>query len=130
MDVTANCSCEIHCVALYGFDLNTVHKLSSIEKRSLQSWDSNSGLLGGKHECFLCAMQPLPPHKIRSKRMIIVWLGIALNMRGGCAPVSTSSEQGGWVGGTALHFSSSCHGFDSRLFLKCCFCFYTGQLIW
>ena len=29
LDVTANCICEIHCLALDGFDLNTYHKLSS-----------------------------------------------------------------------------------------------------
>ena len=28
---TANCICEIHCLAQDGFDLNTVHKLSSQE---------------------------------------------------------------------------------------------------
>ena len=34
MDVTANCICEIHCLALDGFNLNSVHKLSSKEKKS------------------------------------------------------------------------------------------------
>ena len=36
LDVTTNCICEIHCIAavLDGFDLNTVHKLSSKEKKS------------------------------------------------------------------------------------------------
>ena len=29
LDATANCICEIRCIALDGFDLNTVHKLSS-----------------------------------------------------------------------------------------------------
>ena len=32
MDVTANCICKIHCLALDGFDRNTVHKLYSKEK--------------------------------------------------------------------------------------------------
>ena len=32
LDATANCICEIHCLALDGFYLNTVHKLSSKEK--------------------------------------------------------------------------------------------------
>ena len=32
LDVTANCNSEIHFIALDGFDLNTVHKLSSTEK--------------------------------------------------------------------------------------------------
>ena len=54
LDVTANGICEIHCIALYGFDLNSVHKLSSKEK----SRDSNPGLLGGKQECYLRATQP------------------------------------------------------------------------
>ena len=35
LDVTANCIREIHCLALDGFDLNTVHKLSSKEKKIL-----------------------------------------------------------------------------------------------
>ena len=56
-DVTANCICEIHCLALDGFDLNTVLKLSSKEKKSQRSRDLNLGLLGGKQECFHCAMQ-------------------------------------------------------------------------
>ena len=29
LDVTANCICEIRCLALDGFDLNSVHKVSS-----------------------------------------------------------------------------------------------------
>ena len=32
LDITANCICEIHCLALDGFDHNTVHQLSSKEK--------------------------------------------------------------------------------------------------
>ena len=44
LDVTAICICEIHCLAIDGFVLNTVHKLSSKEKTSRQSWDSNPGL--------------------------------------------------------------------------------------
>ena len=32
-DITANCICEIHCLALDGLDLNTVHKLSNKEKK-------------------------------------------------------------------------------------------------
>ena len=60
LDVTVNCICEIHCLALEGFDLNTVHKLCSKEKNSRReksrwSRDLNPGLLGGKH---LCATQP------------------------------------------------------------------------
>ena len=54
MYVTANCIWEIHCLALDGFDLNTVHKLSSKEKHLGR--DLNLGL--GKQECFLCDMQP------------------------------------------------------------------------
>ena len=33
--VTANCIFEIHCLALDGFNLKTVHKLSSKEKKIL-----------------------------------------------------------------------------------------------
>ena len=62
LDVTENCICEIQCLALDGFDLNTVHKLSRRERKSWQSWDSKPGLPGGKQECFLCATQVPPPH--------------------------------------------------------------------
>ena len=58
MDITSNCICEIYCLALDWFDLNTVPKLSSKEKKSWLSQDSNPGLLGRKQECFLCATQP------------------------------------------------------------------------
>ena len=58
LDVTANCNCEIHCLALDGFDLNTVHQLCSKEKKSRRCQDLNPGLLGKKQECFHCAMQP------------------------------------------------------------------------
>ena len=51
----ANCICETHYLALDGLGLNAVHKQSSKEKKSWQNWDYNSVLLGGKHECFLCA---------------------------------------------------------------------------
>ena len=34
LGVTANCICEIHCLAIDGFDLKPVHKLSNIEKKS------------------------------------------------------------------------------------------------
>ena len=33
LDITATCICETHCLALDAFDLNTVHKLSSKEKK-------------------------------------------------------------------------------------------------
>ena len=66
LNVTANCICEIQCLALDGFNLNTVHKLSSKEKKSQRSRDSNQRHLGGKQECFLCATQPPPPsHLLR-----------------------------------------------------------------
>ena len=32
LGVTANCICEIHCLAVDGFNLHNVHKLSSKEK--------------------------------------------------------------------------------------------------
>ena len=56
LDVTANWIREIHCLALDGFDLNTVHKLSNKEKKYWLSQDLNLGLLGGKQECFHCAL--------------------------------------------------------------------------
>ena len=59
-DITAICICEIHCLALGGFDLNTVHKISSEEKKSRRSWDLSPGLLGGKEECFHCAIWSHP----------------------------------------------------------------------
>ena len=34
LDDTAKCICEIHYLALDGFDLNNVHKVSSREKKS------------------------------------------------------------------------------------------------
>ena len=44
------CICEIRGLALDEFDLNTVHKLSSKEKKSLQFRDSNPTLLGGRQK--------------------------------------------------------------------------------
>ena len=41
LDVTANCISGIHCLALDGFDLNTVRKLNNKERKSWQSQDSN-----------------------------------------------------------------------------------------
>ena len=58
LDVTANCICEIHCIAPDGFDLYTVYQQSSKEKPSPLSRDSNQGLLGGKQDCYLGATQP------------------------------------------------------------------------
>ena len=59
LNVTANCISEIHYIALDCLYLNTVLQLSSKEKKSQLSRDSNPGLLSGKQECYLCAMQPL-----------------------------------------------------------------------
>ena len=42
-DVTANCQCEIHCLVLDGFNLNTVHKLSSNEKKLGRAWIQTRG---------------------------------------------------------------------------------------
>ena len=58
LDLTDNCICKIDCEALHGFDLTTVHKLSSKEKKYQRSRDLNQGLIGGKQECFLCSTQP------------------------------------------------------------------------
>ena len=55
LDITANCICEIHWLALDGLDLNTVHKLRSKREDYPPSQDSTLGLLAGKQECFLCA---------------------------------------------------------------------------
>ena len=44
--------------ALYRFDLFTVHKLSSNEKKYRQSRVSNPGLLGEKRKRYLCASPP------------------------------------------------------------------------
>ena len=60
LDVPPNCICEIHCIALDGFNLNTVHILSSKEKKSQPSHGSNSELLGGKLQCYLCVTQLTP----------------------------------------------------------------------
>ena len=38
LDITANSICEIHYLALDGFNLNTIHKLSSKEKKSRPSY--------------------------------------------------------------------------------------------
>ena len=43
LDVTANCICEIHCLALDGFNINTVHKLSSVEKNSQREISAELG---------------------------------------------------------------------------------------
>ena len=43
LDVTANSICEIHCLALDEFDLNTAHKLSSEEKKIQRRRDSSPG---------------------------------------------------------------------------------------
>ena len=57
-DVSSNCICGGLCLALDGFDLKTVHKLSTQKKILRQGQDSNLGLLNGMKECFLCATQP------------------------------------------------------------------------
>ena len=46
LDVTTNYICEIHCLALHGFDLNTVHKLSSKEKKSWEELGFEPGTAG------------------------------------------------------------------------------------
>ena len=56
LDVTAYCICEIHCLALDGFNLNLLYKLSSKEKKSWQRRDSNPKMEGGNQACFLYAM--------------------------------------------------------------------------
>ena len=55
-----------HCLTLDGFDLNTVHKLSSKD-------NLNSGLLGGKRECFLYATPPpIRPHLLGQNMDLLV----------------------------------------------------------
>ena len=68
VDVIGNCICEIQCLALDGFDLNTAHKQSCKEKKSWQTRDLNPGLLGGKQECFLCGTQKQPPDLLISSQ--------------------------------------------------------------
>ena len=58
LDIISNSICEIQCLALNGFSINTVHNLISKEKKSWQSRDFNLGLLGGKQQFFLFATQP------------------------------------------------------------------------
>ena len=64
----ANCICEIGCLVLDGFDLNTAHRQSCKEKKSWQTRDLNPGLLGGKQECFLCGTQKQPPDLLISSQ--------------------------------------------------------------
>ena len=71
LDITANCICEIHCLALDGFDLHTVHKLSSKEKKILPV----PGLLGGKQETFLFARQS-PGQPIRMSFLQIYFFSV------------------------------------------------------
>ena len=58
LDISAYCFCKKYCISLDGFHIKTVHKLSTKRVKSWLSWDSNPRLLGGKQECYLCAMQP------------------------------------------------------------------------
>ena len=46
VDATSNCICEIHCLALDGYNLNTVHKLSSKEKKFLAEPGFDIGAAG------------------------------------------------------------------------------------
>ena len=68
LDVTTYCIREIHCLALDGFDINTIHKLRSKEKNSQEEncqrgRDSDLGLLDVKQECNLCAIRNYRPKK-------------------------------------------------------------------
>ena len=49
--------------------IKTVHKLSSKEKKSQQSQDSDPGLLSEKQECFLCAIHYAPPPSRERKHL-------------------------------------------------------------
>ena len=57
---------------LNSFDINTVFKLSSKEKKSLRSWDWNHGLL----ECFFCATQP-PQPRFLAQEAIALWIEVS-----------------------------------------------------
>ena len=62
LDVTANCFCEICCLGLDGFDLNSAHQLSYKEKKILVDSTKifvNPGLLGVKQEFFSVRHSPL-----------------------------------------------------------------------
>ena len=58
LDITSNCICKIHWLLLDSFDLNTVHKLSSKEKKSLRSPDWSLGLMVGSKNASLALRSP------------------------------------------------------------------------
>ena len=57
LDVTANCICEIQCLALGGFNLNTFHTPSNKEKKILVELGFDPRGAGWEQKCFLYAMQ-------------------------------------------------------------------------
>ena len=60
LEVTANCICEIHRLALNGFNLNTVHQLSSREKNITGEPGFESGAAGWEARMLpLCYAAPL-----------------------------------------------------------------------
>ena len=63
VDVTANYICEIHCLALDGFNLNTVHQQSSKGKTSRHSRDAgiqSGGFWVGSKNASSELRSPLP----------------------------------------------------------------------
>ena len=59
-DITVNCICEIHCSALDGFDHNTVHKLSSEEKKYWGTRIWTTGCWAGSKNSFSVLCSPHP----------------------------------------------------------------------
>ena len=60
LDVTAYCICEIHWLALNGFNLNAVHKLRSKEKKLLAELGFEPGAGGWEARMLpLCYAAPL-----------------------------------------------------------------------
>ena len=77
LDVTANYICEIHCLALDGFKLNTVHQLSNKGKTSQQSRDAgiqSGGFWVGSKNVSSELRSPLPSMRdIIKDPLLIVW---------------------------------------------------------
>ena len=61
LDVTANWICETHCLALDGFNLNTVHKLSNKEKYIGSARIQTRGYWMGSKNAATVLYSPPPP---------------------------------------------------------------------
>ena len=75
LDITAYCISGIYCRALDEFNLDTVNKLSSEEKKPLRSQDSKLGLLGRNQRCYLCFMVTMRVGpKVRGRQSLLLGL--------------------------------------------------------